>query len=92
MKRKRFFIEVTREFNHSRDGFSHEVLPGEDVIVIFPGIPASRTMGLLPGESVNPGQLTDIRRRVESAPAVERAGNILTMYMGPHDLLVNMGV
>ena len=56
------------------------------------GILASRTMGLLLGEGVNPGELADIRRRVESDPAVERAGDILTMYMGPHDLLVNMGV
>jgi cation diffusion facilitator family transporter len=53
---------------------------------------ASRTSGLLLGEGVNPDQLADIRRRVESDPAVERAGDILTMYMGPHDLLVNMGV
>jgi divalent metal cation (Fe/Co/Zn/Cd) transporter len=29
---------------------------------------------------------------VESDPAVERAGDILTTYMGPHDLLVNRGV
>jgi divalent metal cation (Fe/Co/Zn/Cd) transporter len=56
------------------------------------GILASRTMGLLLGEGVNPVELADIRRRVESDPAVERAGDILTMYMGPHDLLVNMGV
>jgi len=53
---------------------------------------ASRTSGLLVGEGVNPDELADIRRRVESDPAVERAGDILTMYMGPHDLLVNMGV
>lgn len=53
---------------------------------------ASRTRGLLVGEGVNPDELADIRRRVESDPAVERAGDILTMYMGPHDLLVNMGV
>ena len=53
---------------------------------------ASRTSGLLVGEGVNSGELADIRRRVESDPAVERAGDILTMYMGPHDLLVNMGV
>jgi cation diffusion facilitator family transporter len=53
---------------------------------------ASRTMGLLLGEGVNPVELADIRHRVESDPAVERAGDILTMYMGPHDLLVNMGV
>ena len=56
------------------------------------GILASRTMGLLLGEGVNPAELADIRRRVESDPAVEQAGDILTMYMGPHDLLVNMGV
>jgi cation diffusion facilitator family transporter len=53
---------------------------------------ASRTSGLLLGEGVTPDVLADIRGRVESDPAVERAGDILTMYMGPHDLLVNMGV
>ncbi len=53
---------------------------------------ASRTKGLLVGEGVNVEELADIRRRVESDPAVERAGDILTMYMGPDDLLVNMGV
>lgn len=56
------------------------------------GILASRTMGLLLGEGVSPDELRDIWTRVESDPAVERAGLILTMYMGPHDLLVNMGV
>ncbi|MEN6518120.1 MAG: cation diffusion facilitator family transporter [Methanospirillum sp.] len=53
---------------------------------------ASRTQGLLLGEGVSPAELADLRRRVESDPAVQRAGDILTMYMGPHDLLVNMGV
>jgi cation diffusion facilitator family transporter len=53
---------------------------------------ASRTAGLLLGEGVSPEELADIRRRVESDPAVRRAGDILTMYMGPHELLVNMGV
>ena len=56
------------------------------------GVLASRTKGLLLGEGVNPEELADMRNRVESDPAVERAGDILTMYMGPHDLLVNMGV
>ena len=56
------------------------------------GILASRTKGLLLGEGMNRDELADIRRRVESDPAVERAGDILTMYMGPQDLLVNMGV
>lgn len=53
---------------------------------------ASRTAGLLLGEGVSPEELADIRRRVEADPAVRRAGDILTMYMGPHELLVNMGV
>lgn len=53
---------------------------------------ASRTKGLLMGEGVSPEELADIRRRVESDPSVEKAGNILTMYMGPQDLIVNMGV
>lgn len=56
------------------------------------GILASRTMGLLLGEGVSPEELEDIWNRVERDPAVERAGLILTMYMGPHDLLINMGV
>jgi cation diffusion facilitator family transporter len=56
------------------------------------GILASRTMGLLLGECVTPDELKDIWTRVESDPAVDRAGTILTMYIGPHDLLVNMGV
>ena len=47
------------------------------------GILASRTMGLLLGEGVTPEELKDIRRRVESDPAVERAGDILTHVHGP---------
>lgn len=56
------------------------------------GILAWRTQGLLLGEGMLADDLADIRRRVESDPAVMRAGDILTMYMGPDDLLVNMGV
>jgi cation diffusion facilitator family transporter len=56
------------------------------------GVLASRSGDLLLGEGVSHDELADIRRRVESDPAVERAGDILTMYMGPQDLLVNMGV
>jgi cation diffusion facilitator family transporter len=53
---------------------------------------AFETKGLLLGEGVDADVLADIRRRVESDPAVERAGDILTMYMGPYELLVNLGV
>jgi len=53
---------------------------------------AFETRSLLLGEGVDAATLADIRRRVESEPAVERAAEILTMYMGPHDLLVNLSV
>jgi cation diffusion facilitator family transporter len=53
---------------------------------------AFQTKGLLLGESADPAMLEDIRRRVESEPAVERAAEILTMYMGPYELLINLGV
>jgi cation diffusion facilitator family transporter len=78
--------------------FNNPYLDGVASVVIglllmsVAGILASRTMGLLLGEGVSHDELKDIRQRVESDPAVERAGDILTMYMGPHDLLVNMGV
>jgi len=53
---------------------------------------AFETKGLLLGEGVDADVLDDIRARVESDPAVDRAGDILTMYMGPYELLVNLGV
>jgi len=53
---------------------------------------AFETKGLLLGEGATPEVLADIRRIVEADERVERAGDILTMYMGPNDLLVNLGV
>lgn len=53
---------------------------------------AFETKGLLLGEGVDAETLADIKKRVESDPAIDRAGEILTMYMGPQNLLVNLGV
>ncbi len=53
---------------------------------------AFETKGLLLGEGVDAETLADLKRRVEADPAIDRAGDILTMYMGPNDLLVNLGV
>ena len=53
---------------------------------------AFETKGLLLGESADTVILEDIRRRVESEPMVERAEEIRTMYMGPYELLINLGV
>jgi len=53
---------------------------------------ASETKGLLLGEGLDAAGLAELRRLVEADADVERAGDILTMYMGPNDLLVNLGV
>ena len=53
---------------------------------------AFETKGLLLGEGVDAATLADMRRHIEADPAVSGVGDILTMYMGPHELLVNLGV
>ncbi|MGI2336584.1 MAG: cation diffusion facilitator family transporter [Dehalogenimonas sp.] len=53
---------------------------------------AFETKGLLLGEGVGPETLADIRRRVEADPAVKQSAEILTMYIGPNSLLINLGV
>ena len=62
------------------------------LLMAVAGFLAMRTKSLLLGEGVSVEVLADIRRRVQSDPAVIRANDILTMYMSPNDLLVNMGV
>jgi len=53
---------------------------------------AFEAKSLLLGEGVDADMLRDIRRRVESEPAVEQAIDILTMYIGPRNLLINLDV
>jgi cation diffusion facilitator family transporter len=53
---------------------------------------AFETKELLLGEGLNKKDIAAMRLQVESDPAVESGAEILTMYMGPHDLLVNLAV
>ncbi|MBN2247523.1 MAG: cation transporter [Coriobacteriia bacterium] len=53
---------------------------------------AWETKGLLLGEGVDAKTLADMRARIMADPAVSGVGDILTMYMGPYELLVNLGV
>jgi len=53
---------------------------------------ATETKGLLIGEGADEDVLAEIRGIVDGDEDVERAGDILTMYMGPDNLLVNLGV
>jgi len=51
---------------------------------------AYESKGLLVGEAVDPETLKDIRRLAESDPRVESVKNALTMYFGPHTILLAM--
>jgi cation diffusion facilitator family transporter len=51
---------------------------------------AYETKGLLVGEGADPKTLMEIRRLAESDPAVERVNRALTMYFGPHTVLLAM--
>ncbi|MGN6733630.1 MAG: cation diffusion facilitator family transporter [Candidatus Binatia bacterium] len=51
---------------------------------------AYESKGLLVGEAVDPETLKDIRRLAESDPRVESVTNALTMYFGPHTILLAM--
>jgi len=51
---------------------------------------AYESKGLLVGEAVDPETLKDIRRLAESDPQVESVKNALTMYFGPHTILLAM--
>jgi len=62
------------------------------LLMAVAGILAVETKALLIGEGADAATLADIRRIVEADDAVDSAGDILTMYMGPRDLLVNLGV
>jgi cation diffusion facilitator family transporter len=51
---------------------------------------AYETKGLLVGEGADPEMLEDIRRLAESDPGVDRVNRALTMYFGPHTILLAM--
>ena len=51
---------------------------------------ACESKDLLVGEAVDPETLKDIRRIAESDPRVESVKNALTMYFGPHTILLAM--
>jgi cation diffusion facilitator family transporter len=53
---------------------------------------ARESKGLLIGEGVEPDVLADMRRLIEAENAVSAVGKLRTMYLGPHDLLLNLDV
>lgn len=53
---------------------------------------ARETKGLLVGEGVEPAALAAMNELVAADEAVERVGDIRTMYLGPRDLLIALDV
>ena len=53
---------------------------------------ARESKGLLIGEGVEPAVLAHMCELVGADEAVDAVGDIRTMYLGPHDLLVNLDV
>ncbi len=53
---------------------------------------AAESKGLLIGESADPAQVGRIRELATSDPAVARVARPMTMHLGPHQVLLNLGV
>lgn len=62
------------------------------ILMAVAGLLARESKGLLVGEGVEPKVLAAMRALVTADEAVEAVGDIRTMYLGPHDLLVNLDV
>lgn len=48
------------------------------------------TKGLLIGEGMNDDEIDEVRALVQADETVESCGRVLTMYMGPHNLVVTV--
>jgi len=53
---------------------------------------AYETKGLLIGEAAMPAVVTGIRRLLEREAGIERVNELLTMHLGPRDVLVNLSL
>lgn len=49
-----------------------------------------QTKSLLIGEGLNEDEVTEVARIVEESPYVVRCGQVLSLYMGPHSLLITI--
>jgi cation diffusion facilitator family transporter len=56
------------------------------------GFLANESRGLLVGESATKEQVEEIRTLVTADPAVERVGKLMTMQLGPEQVLLNLEV
>ncbi len=62
------------------------ILAGAATVLAF------ETKALLIGETASPTVVKGVRRIVEAEPTVSGTNEILTMHVGPHDILLNLSV
>lgn len=53
---------------------------------------AVRTKSLLIGEAADPALIEDVRRRAAQLPSVVAVNEVLTLHMGPNDVLLNLSL
>jgi len=62
------------------------------VLIASAALLAHKSVALLLGASLDPEQLTVLRRIITADPAVERVGHLLTMRLGPDSVLLTAAV
>jgi divalent metal cation (Fe/Co/Zn/Cd) transporter len=62
------------------------------VLALTAAFLAIETKSLLIGELADPALVEEVERLTGAEPAIERVGDVLTMHLGPHDVLVNLSV
>lgn len=62
------------------------------ILAVTAAVLAMRTKSLLIGEAADPVLVADVRRRVEALDAVEAVNEVLTLHMGPHQVVLNISV
>lgn len=72
------------------DGFASLVIGA--ILVVVAGFLTYQSRGLLVGESAHPQILKEIRTLACADPAVSQVHDVLTMHLGPDEILLNMAV
>ncbi len=62
------------------------------VMIAVSAVLANESRELLIGEGANPVQIAHIRQILEQDPSVKEVGQLLTMHLGPREILVNIEI
>ncbi len=83
-------LNATLEWRPSRYLFA-SILIG-CVLAAVAALLAYETKGLLIGEAADPEAIARVRRIVGAEQGVQRINELLTMHMGPRDVLLNLSI